>query len=125
MVTLKLHKFSLLGGAWISSGSAAVIAEDLAVVVAVFGLWKLACAALFGAIAYGSKGSYGGSAAGGADAADAGEESPVTRGRKVRRAAESLVLWIAVCAHWLALLALASGTLACVAVEHIYFWSTR
>ncbi|CAM9976431.1 unnamed protein product, partial [Ectocarpus fasciculatus] len=38
-VALKIHKYVVLGGSWSSSGAAAVIAEDVALFVAVVGLW--------------------------------------------------------------------------------------
>ncbi|CAM9746443.1 unnamed protein product [Ectocarpus sp. 6 AP-2014] len=40
-VALKIHKYVVVGGSWSSSGAAAVIAEDMALFVAVFGLWYM------------------------------------------------------------------------------------
>lgn len=82
----------------------------------------MAWAALFRALAWCHYSGGGGSAAaaGGGDGV-----SSVTRSSQVRQAVQVMFLWIVLLAHWLALLALASGTLVCAAVEHVYFWSTR
>lgn len=40
-VALKIHKYVLVGGSWSSAGAAAVISEDMALFVAVFGLWYM------------------------------------------------------------------------------------
>lgn len=40
-VVLKLHKHALLGGAWVSTGAIAVVAEDISVFLVLFGLFRL------------------------------------------------------------------------------------
>lgn len=40
-VALKIHKYVVVGGSWSSAGAATVIAEDVALFAAVFGLWYM------------------------------------------------------------------------------------
>lgn len=109
-VALKLHKFSLLGGARLSPGAAAVIAEDLVVFIALFGLWHLSWRALFSLLP--ARGGGGGT----------GNRPLVPAGMMAWRG-DSL-LRVAKAVHWMALSSLAVGILVFVGVEHLYFYST-
>ena len=124
-VALKLHKVSILGGAVISPGAAAVIAEDLITFVALFGAWYLSCRALFSLLPGRGGGNGGGGGGGGAGGVGG-------TGSRALVAPVGMMAWhrvdrlrLAKAVHWLALLGLSVGILLFVGVEHLYFYSTR
>lgn len=110
-VALKLHKFSLLGGAPISLGAAAVVAEDLVAFVSLFGLWHVSSRALSSLLLAGIRGGGGGGTG--------------SRFRVVIARHQVPLLRIVTAVQWLALSTLAMGILVFVGVEHLYFYSTR
>ena len=92
-VAAKLHKFGVTGGGRLSPGAAAVIVEDVAVFLALFGLWyamrKVVCR---------------------------------LPGREGTRRGSPLATAVLV---WTSVVSLTLVTLAYVAIEHLYFLSTR
>lgn len=95
-VAAKLHKYGLEGGGRRSSGAAAVIVEDVALFLALFGLW--------GAVRWGAARLLPGGAR--------------ERARRAPPLAVAVLLWASV-------VSLTFFTLAYVAIEHLYFLSTR